>query len=324
MADGLLIGVDAGGTSTKALALNLATGERREARAEGANWTVHGPAVCAERLTAAVTEVAAGRAIQSLALCIAGFYPPDHAEAANAWARAQWPEIPHLTIQPDVHAAWAGAFSGKPGIVVISGTGSIVYGRNAAGEEARAGGWGPLYGDQGSAYALGLRTLERMSLYVDCRATHQVNMFRAAMAKWPELGSDLPSWLRGVYRERWGREEIAALGGFVAASAYRQRDNQHALMIGPVADLVDQVRIVNRILYPGSEKKTLVALQGGLGERHSYYETFLTVLDMYRNIEGYGLKVRRARRSPLEGALLLAAESVGEPRLLNRVRTSLP
>ena len=49
-ADSLLVGVDAGGTSTKALALDLKTGEQRTARAEGANWTVHGPALCAERL----------------------------------------------------------------------------------------------------------------------------------------------------------------------------------------------------------------------------------------------------------------------------------
>ena len=56
-----------------------------------------------------------------------------------------------MEIAPDVVGAWAGAFGGEPGIVLISGTGSICYGRNAAREEVRAGGWGPLFSDQGSA-----------------------------------------------------------------------------------------------------------------------------------------------------------------------------
>jgi N-acetylglucosamine kinase-like BadF-type ATPase len=57
-------------------------------------------------------------------------------------------------ITHDAHVALAGATGGEPGIIAIAGTGSIVFGRNAAGVTARAGGWGYIFGDEGSAFDL--------------------------------------------------------------------------------------------------------------------------------------------------------------------------
>lgn len=42
-----------------------------------------------------------------------------------------------------------------PGIIIIAGTGAICFGRNAAGETARSGGYGHLIDDGGSGYCLG-------------------------------------------------------------------------------------------------------------------------------------------------------------------------
>jgi N-acetylglucosamine kinase-like BadF-type ATPase len=47
------------------------------------------------------------------------------------------------------------AFGTSPGVLVISGTGSIAFGRNQNGETARAGGWGPNVSDEGSAFWVG-------------------------------------------------------------------------------------------------------------------------------------------------------------------------
>ena len=57
-------------------------------------------------------------------------------------------------ITHDAHIALAGATGGEPGIIVIAGTGSMVFGRNAAGVTARAGGWGYVFGDEGGAFDL--------------------------------------------------------------------------------------------------------------------------------------------------------------------------
>lgn len=48
--------------------------------------------------------------------------------------------------------ALIGATGGAPGIIVVAGTGSIAYGRNARGETGRAGGWGYIYGDEGGGF----------------------------------------------------------------------------------------------------------------------------------------------------------------------------
>jgi N-acetylglucosamine kinase-like BadF-type ATPase len=58
----------------------------------------------------------------------------------------------HLLLTDDATIALSGALAGDPGIVVIAGTGSIAFGRNAQGRTARAGGWGYLFGDEGGAF----------------------------------------------------------------------------------------------------------------------------------------------------------------------------
>lgn len=57
-----------------------------------------------------------------------------------------------MLVTDDAAIALAGATGGKPGIVVIAGTGSIALGRNSSGRTARAGGWGYLFGDEGGAF----------------------------------------------------------------------------------------------------------------------------------------------------------------------------
>jgi N-acetylglucosamine kinase-like BadF-type ATPase len=75
--------------------------------------------------------------------------PADKEFLARAVVRAE-----KLLVTTDAQVALIGATGGEPGIVAISGTGSIAYGRNAAGKFARAGGWGYIYGDEGGAFDL--------------------------------------------------------------------------------------------------------------------------------------------------------------------------
>ena len=62
----------------------------------------------------------------------------------------------------------AGAPSG-PALALICGTGSIVYGRTVTGELLRAGGWGYLFGDEGSGYAIGIAALRAVMRAYDGR-----------------------------------------------------------------------------------------------------------------------------------------------------------
>lgn len=61
----------------------------------------------------------------------------------------------HIQVQPDsINALYSGTF-GAPGIVQIAGTGSITYGINERNEHCRIGGWGYLFGDEGSGFDFG-------------------------------------------------------------------------------------------------------------------------------------------------------------------------
>jgi N-acetylglucosamine kinase-like BadF-type ATPase len=57
-----------------------------------------------------------------------------------------------MLITDDATIALSGALAGQPGIVIVAGTGSIAFGRNAQGRTARAGGWGYLFGDEGGGF----------------------------------------------------------------------------------------------------------------------------------------------------------------------------
>jgi glucosamine kinase len=61
----------------------------------------------------------------------------------------------HVTVMSDAEAAHLGALGGGGGILLLAGTGSMALGRDARGRWARAGGWGPLLGDEGSAFWIG-------------------------------------------------------------------------------------------------------------------------------------------------------------------------
>jgi glucosamine kinase len=60
-----------------------------------------------------------------------------------------------VDVLSDAQAALLGALGDTPGVLVLAGTGSIVIGRDARGRWARAGGLGPLLGDEGSAFWIG-------------------------------------------------------------------------------------------------------------------------------------------------------------------------
>jgi N-acetylglucosamine kinase-like BadF-type ATPase len=73
-----------------------------------------------------------------------------------------------LVVNDALVALEAGA-PGDPGVVIVSGTGSIAYGRNASGEAARAGGWGYVLGDEGSGYWIGRAALRAVLREADRR-----------------------------------------------------------------------------------------------------------------------------------------------------------
>ncbi len=109
-----------------------------------------------DSLTQACREISSASRIPEFAAACLGF--SGGVEDKARYSR-ELIHSPHLKITHDAEIALIGATAGEPGIVVIAGTGSIAFGRNAAGRTARAGGWGYLFGDEGGAFDLVRRAL---------------------------------------------------------------------------------------------------------------------------------------------------------------------
>ncbi|WP_413306651.1 BadF/BadG/BcrA/BcrD ATPase family protein [Bacillus sp. 1P10SD] len=68
--------------------------------------------------------------------------------------------ITKTLVIPDYVGNWSSVTNGGPGIVILSGGGTIAYGENEQGKSCRLGGWGHLLGDEGSGYWFGLETIK--------------------------------------------------------------------------------------------------------------------------------------------------------------------
>jgi N-acetylglucosamine kinase-like BadF-type ATPase len=160
----LWLGVDGGGTNTRAALVDAEGVVRGEGRAEAANFHRVGLSTAVANIVQAVDEACAeagiGRAEIVGACCgLAGVGNAKHRRQMHD-ALGEALGIGDLKVETDARVALAGATDLGPGVVIIAGTGSIAYGVNERGEFARAGGWGPAMGDEGSGYYIGRRALE--------------------------------------------------------------------------------------------------------------------------------------------------------------------
>lgn len=165
-----VLGIDAGGTKTVCL---LADDQGRliaEARRSGANLQAVGELEVEKVLFEVMEEAIGDRGIVPSAIClgIAGVDRPNDSVVVRAIMRRIGYQARVVVVNDALVALEAGA-PGQPGIVVISGTGSIAYGRNAKGEAARSGGWGYVLGDEGSGYWIGRGALRAVLREADKR-----------------------------------------------------------------------------------------------------------------------------------------------------------
>ncbi len=155
-----VLGLDAGGTKTVCLLANEKGMVIAESRRGGANLQAVGELEVEKVLHEAMEEALGDRTITPAAVClgIAGVDRADDRAVIRSIMRRIGGRAKVLIVNDALVALEAGA-PREPGVVVISGTGSIAYGRNAKGEAARAGGWGYVLGDEGSGYWIGRAAL---------------------------------------------------------------------------------------------------------------------------------------------------------------------
>ena len=154
-----VLGIDGGATKTLAALLDLESGALHLGQGGPSNEDAVGKRRAVEALLEAADEaigragIASGR-LDAAVLALAGTDTDAIARHVRCERSEEW------IVVNDVVAAWAAATSARPGIGVISGTGSNVLGVGADGRAWRAGGWGHLLGDEGSGYWLGVESIK--------------------------------------------------------------------------------------------------------------------------------------------------------------------
>ncbi|MBW3672416.1 MAG: ATPase, partial [Acidobacteria bacterium] len=152
------LGLDGGGSHTRAILVDEQLHRLGRSEAGPSNYLRVGIAAATRALTDAVLKALeeSKREVENVEWAYCGIAGSDHPVSRDMLIKAMAGIFPkgNFTVDTDARIALEGAVGPGQGIVVISGTGSVAFGKNLAGEEARAGGWGPTLGDEGSGYAI--------------------------------------------------------------------------------------------------------------------------------------------------------------------------
>jgi N-acetylmuramic acid 6-phosphate etherase len=152
-----ILGVDGGGTKTVALLGDLNGNVLARGRSGSANTNAVGFDAACLALESAINMARKDHSGEISAMCLglAGAGRKEDIQQFQNWAVYKFPKTVVKVVSDAEILLEAGAPSG-PALALICGTGSIVYGRTVTGELIRAGGWGYLFGDEGSGYAIGI------------------------------------------------------------------------------------------------------------------------------------------------------------------------
>ena len=207
-----------------------------------------------------------------------------------------------LAVTHDALIALVGGTGGEPGLIVIAGTGSISFGRNRAGTTARAGGWGYVFGDEGSAFDIARQAL-RAALRNEEGWGPPTALREMLLA---ETGSaDMNEALHRFYTPDFPRPRVAMIakavdriaesGDGVAARVLESAAHQ-------LAELASAVRL--QLFEPGEDAR--VAYIGGVFHSTRVRERFRTLVEL-----DPANRVMRPAHGPAAGALLEAYREAG-------------
>lgn len=307
----IYLGVDGGGSKTAFALVDSAGRVLARATAPSSYYFNEGFDVVERVLAQGVSQVCVDSGIQPVDIDAAFFGLPGYGEASA--------DIPRLDAVPqhvlghdryscdnDMVCGWAGSLAGEDGINVISGTGSMTYGeRDGVGR--RVGGWGELFGDEGSAYwvaAQGLNVFSRMS---DGRLSRGplYELLRDRL----QITSDLDVVSLVIDTWHGNRGSIASLATTVCSAAQADDLVCRRILEAAATELVTLID-TTRLLVGFTEADVVpVSYSGGMFSDKAFRRLFLDALGALP--AKYDL--RRPRLDPALGAALYAAKHSGHP-----------
>jgi N-acetylglucosamine kinase-like BadF-type ATPase len=297
-----VMGVDGGATKTLAAVLDLNERTLHLGHGASSNADAVGARVATESLLRA-TDEAIDRAglepkqLDAGVLAIAGTDTNAVAEHVGAARPGNW------VVVNDVVGAWAAATGAQPGVGVISGTGSNVFGVGPEGRSWRAGGWGHILGDEGSGYWLAARSLRAALADRDCSGPPTA--LSDAVVEFFGVRS-VEALATLVYSKPLTKSQIAAFAIETARAAHAGDAVARALFERAAVELGAQVVAV--IEQTGLSGRFPVGLIGSAFKAGSLFVDPLTTL--VRRVAP-GVTVAVVEMAPVGGCLQLAARAAG-------------
>ncbi len=302
----LVLGIDGGGTKTACVIVDEHQTVLAQVRVGSCNRNSVGDEKAKENLAEGIASVLRAAncersAVNAACLGMAGVDRPVERSLVSSWMETFLPNVP-TTIYNDAVIALASGTGGELcGVAVISGTGMIVYGINRNGQVQRAGGWGPLFGDKGSAYAIGAAALSAVAHATDGLGAQTA--LDGALRDYLDLSTPqaLIPW---AYSDlSWAR--IADLSAVVTECA-QQKDEVASRIIAEAAiDLAAAVEVVVRGLDMLNEPTPIVLSGGNLQPG-----LFSSLVHQHLNSLIPHAQPTRPSVNPAVGAAILAHQSL--------------
>jgi N-acetylglucosamine kinase-like BadF-type ATPase len=310
MAPTVFLGVDGGGTKTQFVLVDSDGNVLGSVTGEGAYHLEIGMEGLRRVLATGVADVLAQAAVDAGQIAHAFFGIPAYGEDSEAQMLLDaMPEalLGHRRYRcgNDMVCAWAGSLAGEDGINIVAGTGSIGYGERR-GKAARAGGWGEVFGDEGSAYWIAVQGLNIFTRMSDGRLPR--GSLHALFRNSFRLGDDLDLCARVLNNHT--RDSIAAIAQLVTRAA--QEGDAAAIRIfdsaaDELAAVVDAVRLA---LGFAADEIVPLSYSGGL------FHAGALILDPFRRYLAArcaSYELREPVLSPSIGAAIYAAKLAGSP-----------
>lgn len=305
----ILIGIDGGGTKTACVATDFNGTILHQCNGGPSNFLMIGTETVSETLLELINNCKNALKIQyddikSVVLGTTGAGRRSDAErlekAFNDFTASKKIKINHFYVDSDARIALEGAFSGKPGSILIAGTGSIMFGKDKNGVIHRVGGFGRFIGDQGSGYMLGKKGLTAVAKDFDGRGKKTLLSKLAA----EKFNLETPEILIiEIYKNNF---DIASVAPIVLDAA--EQNDEIALQI--INEESDELLLhFESMLKKINEPELNVSFIGSIITNKNIFSDTLRkkIISSFSNVN-----IKEADYPPAMGAVLMAKEILSQ------------
>lgn len=303
-----VIGIDGGATKTTAVLADLNRNILAEKSSGPANFLIIGTEKVAKTISDLILDVCNEAEvninnIEVVCIGLTGAGRESDAEKIKKaiqdyWSSTYSTPIKNIIVTSDARIALEGAFSGRPGIILIAGTGSIIFGKDRGGMLYRVGGFGRYIGDEGGGYSIGRLGLQAVAKSMDGRGpeTKLLDILKT------QFGINSPEDLiNKVYQENL---DFAAVAPLVIQCAEEGDEACREILRKEAEELVLHIKAIKDKIRV---RTVYISFIGGLLSGENYYSKLLRKI-ILQKIEG--VNVILPEHPPAYGAILMAMDAI--------------